>query len=121
MLAVSFVTEAADVVILGGGFAGAATAYHLTTRGVRDVLLLEAEPRPGVHASGKNAALCFQLIADLDEARLAVEGTRVYAAPPEDLSAHPLLTRSGSLLLASDAGRDALGASPRDARGLGVR
>lgn len=117
MLPSAVVTEAADVVILGAGFAGAATAYHLTARGARDVVVLEAEARAGVHASGKNAALCFQLIADGDEARLAVEGTRVYAAPPEDLSPQPLLVRSGSLLLASEAGRGSL----EDARRLGVR
>ena len=121
MLAVSFVAEAADVVIIGAGFAGAATAYHLTARGIRDVLVLEGEPRAGLHASGKNAALCFQLIADLDEARLAVEGTRVYAAPPDDLSARALLVRSGSLLVAADASRAALEASAADARVLGVR
>jgi D-arginine dehydrogenase len=121
MLAVSFVTEAADVVIIGAGFAGAATAYHLTARGVRDVLVVEAEPRAGAHASGKNAALCFQLIADPDEARLAVEGTRVYAAPPEDLSPRSLLVRSGSLLVAEESGAAGLEESVAAARVLGVR
>src|SRR5207247_11249117 len=31
----------ADVVVIGGGVNGASTAFHLTTLGVRDVLLLE--------------------------------------------------------------------------------
>jgi glycine/D-amino acid oxidase-like deaminating enzyme len=35
--------ETADVVIIGAGFAGAATAYHLTRRGVRNVLVLVRE------------------------------------------------------------------------------
>jgi D-arginine dehydrogenase len=91
------VAEAADIVIIGAGFAGAATADHLARRGVGDVVVLEAEPRAGVHASGKNAALCFQRIGDLDEARLGVEGTRFYADPPEDLAPRPLLTRRGAL------------------------
>ena len=95
--------EAADIVIIGAGFAGAATAYHLTARGARDVLVVETESRAGIHASGKNAALTFQRIDDLDEARLAIEGTRIYASPPEDLSRDPLLTRQGSLLVASDS------------------
>jgi glycine/D-amino acid oxidase-like deaminating enzyme len=62
------VAEAAEIVIIGAGFAGAATAYHLARRGVRDVVVLEAEPCAGVHASRKNAALCFQLIDDPGEA-----------------------------------------------------
>jgi D-arginine dehydrogenase len=114
------VAEAAEIVIIGAGFAGAATAYHLARRGVRDVVILEAEPRAGVHASGKNAALCFQLIDDPDEARLAVEGTRTYADPPEDIAPRPLMRRQGSLLLASEGGRASLDAALRDARTLGV-
>jgi len=98
------VTEAADVVIIGAGFAGAATAYHLTARGIRDVLVLESESRAGAHASGKNAALTFQRLDDGDEARLAIEGTDVFADPPPDLSSRPLLTRRGSLLLSTDMG-----------------
>ncbi|MGH7897925.1 MAG: NAD(P)/FAD-dependent oxidoreductase [Candidatus Binatia bacterium] len=113
-------TEAAQVVIIGAGFAGAATAYHLAKRGVRDVIVLEAEASAGVHASGKNAALCFQTIDDREEAELAIEGTRIYAAPPEDLSPEPLLERNGSLLLASEAGRPALEKSHDAARALGV-
>ena len=112
--------EAAEIVIIGAGFAGAATAYHLTRRGIRDVVVLEAEPCAGVHASGKNAALCFQLIDDPGEARLAVEGTRAYMDPPEDLAPRSLLMRQGSLLLSSDAGRASLDAALRDARTLGV-
>jgi D-arginine dehydrogenase len=112
------VTEAADVVIIGAGFAGAATAYHLTARGVRDVLLLESEPRAGVHASGKNAALTFQRLDDVDEARLAIEGTRIYAAPPSDLATRPLLASHGSLLLSADMDTLTRALEQADALGL---
>lgn len=71
--------ETADVVIIGAGFAGAATAYHLTRRGVRNVLVLEREAVAGVHASGRNAALAFQVLSDAAEARLAVEGAHFIA------------------------------------------
>ncbi len=43
--------------IVGAGLAGAATAYHLRTRGVRDMVILEREPAAGVHSSGRNAAI----------------------------------------------------------------
>jgi D-arginine dehydrogenase len=46
---------AADVVIIGGGIAGASLAYRLAAR--RRVILLEAEEQPGYHATGRSAAL----------------------------------------------------------------
>ncbi len=112
--------ETADVVIIGAGFAGAATAYHLTLRGVRKVLLLEREPIPGVHASGRNAALVFQVMENLEEARLAIEGGRFYAAPPVEFGEDPLFRQSGSLLVAGCGGRSALDAAAKDATALGV-
>ncbi len=45
------------VVVVGAGFAGAATAWHLAGMGQGDVVLLEREPVPGFHSSGRNAAL----------------------------------------------------------------
>jgi glycine/D-amino acid oxidase-like deaminating enzyme len=47
-------------VVIGAGFAGLATAYHLARRGVQDILVLERESGPGVHASGRNAGLLRQ-------------------------------------------------------------
>jgi sarcosine oxidase subunit beta len=44
----------ADVVIVGGGIIGASIAYHLTKKGVRDVIVLERE-RLGAGSTGKNA------------------------------------------------------------------
>jgi glycine/D-amino acid oxidase-like deaminating enzyme len=44
----------ADVVIVGGGIVGASIAYHLTKKGVRDVLVLERD-RIGSGSTGKNA------------------------------------------------------------------
>lgn len=47
-------TTSADVVIVGGGVIGASIAYHLTRRGVRDVLVLERD-RLGSGSTSKNA------------------------------------------------------------------
>src|SRR5438034_5661159 len=48
------VNRTADVVIVGGGIIGASIAYHLTKKGVRDILVLERD-RLGSGSTGKNA------------------------------------------------------------------
>ena len=50
--------DRADVVIVGGGFAGAATACFLARRGVTDLLVLESADQFGAAAStGTNGFL----------------------------------------------------------------
>lgn len=112
--------ETADVVIVGAGFAGAATAYHLTVRGIRNLVLIEREPIAGVHASGRNAALAFQALGDPVEARLAVEGAAFIADPPGGFSDGPLFRRTGSLLLACTSGIAALRVIESDVRAVGL-
>ncbi len=110
----------ADVVIVGAGFAGASTAYHLVRRGVRNVVILEREAIAGMHASGRNAALAFQVLSEPAEARLAVEGARFMARPPDGFSAVPLLRRCGSLLVAGADGLPQLQAAQHAATELGL-
>jgi sarcosine oxidase subunit beta len=42
-----------QIVIIGSGVIGASVAYHLTTRGAKDVLILERENRLGLGSTGK--------------------------------------------------------------------
>lgn len=68
----------ARVVIVGGGFAGVATALGLVERGVRDVILLEARTI-GYGASGRNGGFVFgghSLGEDALLARLGPERAR---------------------------------------------
>jgi gamma-glutamylputrescine oxidase len=51
-------THDAAIVVVGGGFAGLATALGLAERGVRDVMLLEAE-QVAYGASGRNGGFVF--------------------------------------------------------------
>lgn len=113
-------SRAYDAIIIGAGFAGAATAYHLTQRGLRNLLVLEAEDSPGLHASGRNASLAFQQLSDGAEGRLAVEGRRFIGDPPDGFCDHPLLRSCGSLLLASTAAAPNLLRAAADAAALGV-
>ncbi len=52
------------IVIVGGGFAGLSTAYHLSKMDemkTMDIVVLEQEDAIGVHSSGRSAQLCRQL------------------------------------------------------------
>lgn len=110
-----------DAIVIGAGFAGSSTAYHLTQRGVRRVLLLEGEAEPGFHASGRNASLAFQQLSNGDEAKLAVDGRAFLVNPPEDFCDHPLLRSCGSLLLAGASGAADLEHAAATAAALGVQ
>jgi D-arginine dehydrogenase len=100
----------ADVVIVGGGFAGAATAWALSRYGDLDIVLLEREEGFGYHASGRNAALGRQLVEDERFTDLTVRGAEFLRAPPPDFGEEPLWRPVGSMLLAdTEAEVEALG------------
>jgi sarcosine oxidase subunit beta len=46
--------QTADVVIIGGGIVGSSIAYHLTSAGCRNVLVLERESSTGKGSTGKS-------------------------------------------------------------------
>jgi len=67
------------VVILGAGFAGAATAWALARRGARAIrtIVLEREVSPGRFASGRSAGLGRQLAEDDATTALTVRGAAI--------------------------------------------
>jgi len=69
--------RSADVVIIGGGFAGLATAWALASRRVTDVLVLEREPALGKFASGRAAGLGRQLAEDDVTTAFTVRGAQL--------------------------------------------
>jgi D-arginine dehydrogenase len=94
-------TRRIRVVIVGAGFAGAGAAYFLGQRNFRDAIVLEKESTYGSHASGRNAALCRQLVEDDLITDLVVEGAAFLRRPPDGFATTPLLSETGSFLLAA--------------------
>ena len=107
-------------VIIGAGFAGAATAYHLARRGARDILILEQEQVPGVHSSGRNAAMVRQVVPDPAVAALAEEGAAFLRSLPPDWPSPVSFERNGSLLLGSGEGWNKLARDAESARRMGM-
>lgn len=98
--------EKRQVILVGGGIAGAATAWALAEAGVRRILLLEAAEQPGVHATGRNAAILRSAIPHPDLHALARESVDFYHAPPAGFAPVPLLQEVG-VALTAPAGTDA--------------
>lgn len=65
-----------ETVIIGAGFAGLSTAYHLSKRGRKSVLVIEQDKKLGGHSSGRNAGMIRQAVEDPTLARLAIEGRK---------------------------------------------
>ncbi len=110
----------ARIVIIGAGFAGASTAYHLTRAGVRDLVILEQEEFPGVHASGRNAGMVRQIVSDETTAALVREGAEFIRHPPPGWAVPVEFRENGSLLLGTGAVLKRLEADAENARKAGV-
>jgi len=103
-----------DVAIIGAGIVGAATAYFASRlppgRPPLRVLLLEAEERPGLHSTGRSAALYAPAYGPPGVRALTRASRDFFLAPPAGFAAHPLLTPRGALFVAGHGRREALDA-----------
>jgi glycine/D-amino acid oxidase-like deaminating enzyme len=98
--------RAAEVVIVGAGIVGSATAYYLARRGLRP-LLLEAGSVPG-EQSRKNWGFVRQQGRDPREVPLVAEANRLWRGLERELQVDVAWTQGGNLALAATAERMAL-------------
>jgi D-arginine dehydrogenase len=112
--------ESFDYAIIGAGFAGAATAYHLSRRGAGKVLVLEQEAIPGFHSSGRNAAMVRQCVPDLALDELTREGANFIRNLPADWPEPVHFKQNGSLLLGSGKGWEKLQHDARVGLSVGI-
>ncbi len=93
-----------DVVVIGSGFAGAATAFHLSSSFAGSILVIDKEQVPGFHASGRNASLVRQSVEAPEIRRAVAASSEAY----QQLASEIGFTRSGSLLLGTRDQLDAV-------------
>ena len=94
------------VVVIGAGIAGAAAAWHLARHA--SVVMVEREPHPGAHATGRSAALHTETSGAPVVSALAAASRPFLAGPPEGFADHALLSPRGLLWIARAADRDSL-------------
>ncbi len=90
-------SNSADILIIGGGIAGAAAAYEVAA--FSSVIVLERESRCGYHATGRSAASFTENYGGELVRRLALASRAFLEAPPPGFSDHPLLSPRGMITI----------------------
>ncbi len=89
----------ADVIVIGGGIAGASIGYWLAPH-VKTVLL-ERESQPGYHSTGRSAALFSESYGTQQVRALTLASRAFLEATPPGFAEFPILSPRGSLVVAS--------------------
>jgi D-arginine dehydrogenase len=94
--------KSVDVLIVGGGIAGASAGYFLAA--TQRVLLVEREAGYGYHTSGRSAAEWTACHFDGLMRGVVLYGRPFLDAPPAGFASVPLLERRGNLMFAREGG-----------------
>lgn len=105
----------ADIVVIGGGIAGISAAAELAA--AARVVVVEAEPQIGYHATGRSAALFLRNYGNSTLRALNAAAAPVLVEPGEDFDV-PLTRRRGELLVAAEAELATLDAYAEGSEGL---
>ncbi|WP_265563338.1 NAD(P)/FAD-dependent oxidoreductase [Sphingomicrobium arenosum] len=101
-----------DVVVVGAGIAGLALGAHLARAGL-SVRVLEAEERPGYHATGRSAAFWLESYGGAAVMPLSAASRGFLDQPPANFSARGFLKPRGAIHLARTGDAAAFEALPR--------
>ena len=91
-------TQRADVIVIGAGIAGASVAYELAA--THRVLLLEREPQPGMHSTGRSAAIFSEIYGNATVRALSRASRDFLFAPPVGFTPTPLVSPRATLFVA---------------------
>ncbi len=89
-----------DIIVIGAGMAGASVAAHLAPTG--RVLVLEQESHPGMHATGRSAALFSTIYGPEPVRALSRASQSTLMSPSPAFSEEPFATPRGVLYIATD-------------------
>jgi D-arginine dehydrogenase len=107
-----------DVAIIGAGMAGASLAWRLA--GHARVVLVEAESQPGVHATGRSAAMFMESYGPPGARALTRASRAFYQHPPAGFTDVPLLAPRGALYVAGPGQQALLDESEASLRATGT-
>lgn len=89
-----------DVIIIGGGIAGASLGAAVA--GQRNTLIVEAEGQCGAHSTGRSAAFYLESYGGPEVARLTAASGVFLERPPAGFAERGFLRRRGALHLSQD-------------------
>lgn len=91
-----------EILIVGGGVMGASVAWHLASRGCRDVLVLDRGPGPGAGSTGRATGGFRTQFATEVNIRLSLLSREKLLRFTEEVGADPGYRPHGYLFLAAD-------------------
>src|SRR4030042_5773672 len=94
--------KTADVVIVGGGVMGTSTAYHLASRGVKNIVLLEREHFFGTGATGRCAGGVRYQFGTPINLQLSIESLRMLERFRQELDQEINYRKCGYLFVLTD-------------------
>lgn len=99
-------TKSYDIAVIGAGIAGASVAAELAVNA--HVALVEMEPQPGYHTTGRSAAVFAPIYGPAPIRALTRASEAFFCAPPEGFADAPLFSPRGILMLARHDQKQAL-------------
>ena len=91
-------SESFDFAVVGAGIAGASVAWQLAPHA--RVVLLEREPQPGYHSTGRSAAMFMESYGTPAIRALTRASRAFYESPPDGFTREPLMAPRGCLYIA---------------------
>jgi len=108
-----------DFIVIGAGIAGASAAYELQAHG--SVVLLEREPLPGHHTTGRSAAFLVDSYGGAVVGKLTRAGRGFLERPPTGFAEVPLVTPNAVLWIGREDQREALATALTQGREAGAK
>ena len=100
-----------DFIVIGAGIAGASAAYELQKHG--KTLLVEREPLPGHHTTGRSAAFLLDSYANAVVGKLTRGSRQFFEEPPPGFTDSPLVRPNAVLWIGRENQRESLEAARR--------